>query len=513
MKNSGSVLRNAIPVILLLLSGKLFSFLRDMVISACYGASDSTDAYFAANNIPTILFTAFITSLLMFFIPIYMERRENAGQDAAERFLSNLLNLFLPLTVLLAAGGAFFSEALVKLAAPGFSEGKFALTVTISRLMCLSFPLSLLMLLFAAYSNARGRFALSQTPALIAAAVVIAGVWFGAKQYGIWALIVSALAAATLNAVIQYCSARRFYRHCWVWEPNAPEIRKMCFLAFPVFIGLTADEINIFVNGMICSCLSGNALSCLNYSQRLILTVNGTVVTGVLTVLYPQLSAMVAKNDFSQIVRIVNKSITLILIGLTPVFLVLFLHSREIIRLVYYRGAFDETAWKETAWLLSCHAFGIIGMAFRELFTRIFYSMQNARIPAAIGVLSVIVNLAGSLILVRFFRVQGLALAATGSCTLSAMLLFAKLRKKLHSVEGGAAATGFARMTIALFSAVFGTVATWSLLRFGLGMGGTPLSFAAAGLMELVVYVILILSFRLEEIKFLTSKIWKKENV
>ena len=46
-------------------------------------------------------------------------------------------------------------------------------------------------------------------------------------------------------------------------------------------MGSAADGINIFVNGMICSFLSGNALCCLNCSPRLIMTVNGTAVIGV----------------------------------------------------------------------------------------------------------------------------------------------------------------------------------------------------------------------------------------
>ena len=286
----------------------------------------------------------------------------------------------------------------------------------------------------------------------------------------------------------------------------------MCILAFPVFIGLTADEINIFVNGMICSFLSGNALSCLNYSQRLILTVNGTVVTGVLTVLYPQLAAMVAKNDFSQIVQIVNKSIVLILIGLTPVFLILFLHSREIIRLVYYRGAFDENALVQTSLLLACYAIGIIFMAFREFFTRIFYAMQNAKAPAMIGVLGVGVNIISCLILVRFFKVQGLAVAAVFSSALSAFLLFIWIRKQLSAIGWKPIVIG-PRAGIALFTAVSGMIATWFVLHFLLDMGRTHVTFLAALLIELVVYVILVLSFRLEEINFLTTKIWKKKNV
>ena len=512
MRNISGILKNSILVTLLLLLGKIISFLRDIVISACYGASDSTDAYFAANNIPTILFTAFITSLLMFFIPIYVERREKAGQDAAECFMSNLLNIFLPLTVLLSIGGVIFSDFLVHLAAPGFTGEKLTLTVMLSRLMCLSFPFSLLMLLFASYVNARGYFAISQTTALVSALVVIAGVWFGSAHFGIWALIYSALAAAVINTVLQFFSARRFYRHRWVFEPRSAEIRKMCILAFPVFIGLTADEINIFVNGMICSFLSGNALSCLNYSQRLIMTVNGTVVTGVLTVLYPQLSAMVAKNDFSQIVQIVNKSIVLILIGLTPVFLILFLHSREIIRLVYYRGAFDENALVQTSLLLACYAIGIIFMAFREFFTRIFYAMQNAKAPAMIGVLGVGVNIISCLILVRFFKVQGLAVAAVFSSALSAFLLFIWIRKQLSAIGWKPIVIG-PRAGIALFTAVSGMIATWFVLHFLLDMGRTHVTFLAALLIELVVYVILVLSFRLEEINFLTTKIWKRKNV
>ena len=424
------IVRNSIIVIMLLVAGKVFSFLRDIVISHYYGVSDATDAYFVANNIPMIIFTALITSVMAFFIPLYTEKLQNSGQESANRFVANLWNVGLVVTVLLTVGGIVFAPWILHIAAPGFSGEKMEMAVRFARIMVLSFPLTLTILLFSALQNANQRFVLAQTPALISACIVLLGIFFFSHAWGIYALIFSGISAAVLNALIQFAGGKRFFSYTPCFSCVSPELKKLMVLAVPLFVGLTADEINIFVNGSICSLLPAGSISYLNYSQRLLQTINGTLMSGIIIVLYPQFACLAAKHDFESVKFLSCRCVRVVTLLMAPIAFFAILCHREIVKLVFFRGQFGETALQETGVVFACYALSILFIAYRELFNRLFFVFQDAKSPAVTGVCSVIVNIVLSICLAKWLGVKGIALAASVAAIFSSGILYWIFYKK-----------------------------------------------------------------------------------
>ena len=423
-----NLVKNSVVVIALIVVGKILAFLRDIVISHYFGVSDATDSYFVAANI-MLFWGALITSMMAFFIPIYADMRTQVGKRGADRFVSNLWNVGMLTSCVCAVLGSLLAPWILQIVVPGFSGEKMRMTIEFSRIMTITFPFTTTIMLFSVLQNVNQRFFISQTPAVFQSIVILGSIWFFANSVGIYAQIVALVLATIINAGIQFVCGKHFFQYSMCFSMTSPELKKLAILAIPLFIGLTADEINVFVNGIICSLLPAGSVSYLNYSQRLLQTVNSTLMSGFVIVLYPQFSQFAAHSDWDSIKFLSKRCICVVTLVMIPIAMFILLYHYEIVKLVYKRGRFDEHALKETSCVFACYSISILFIAYRELFNRLFFVFQDAKRPVCTGVLSMILNIVLSIFLSRFWGVSGIALAASCASIFSAGILYWLLYK------------------------------------------------------------------------------------
>ena len=89
--------------------------------------------------------------------------------------------------------------------------------------------------------------------------------------------------------------------------------------------------------------------------------------------------------------------------------------SQDIVRIVYYRGAFDETALYNTASCLTMYTIGITGICIRDLYIKALYCMEKGKTIIAISMLSVVINIILNFILSNQLGYIGLPLATSMS--------------------------------------------------------------------------------------------------
>ncbi len=427
---SEKIIKNSIIVLVLIALGKGLSFLRDIVISSYFGATSATDAYFAANNVPSILFTALISSYLVLLIPKYKDIQLNEGNDAANRFGSSLINFMLVIGIILSACGFFGMEYLIKMVAPGFGQGAYELAVQLGKILVLSFPFSGVALVLANVSNANKKYYATQLIPIFSATFVMLGVYLFAPYYGVFSLAVSGVLAFVFQLVIQVFISRKHFRYYIKSHIFGEHIKKMTILALPILLGFSVDNINLLVNSMIASGLPEGNLSALNYAQRLQFTLIGTVSTAVITVVYPLMSEFVAKNDKAKLLALINKSIKGIALIMLPIAVFFAINSELVIRIIFNRGKFDDTAVMVTSSVFFFYAINVLILSVREFILRIFYVYNETKQPLISSIISVLINVVLSLFLVKFLGVEGLSLANLLATIVSVLVLLLFLRKK-----------------------------------------------------------------------------------
>ena len=113
----------ALILMVITLLAKILGFGRELTLSYYYGTSRISDIYLVSLTIPTTIFALIATAISTSYIPIYSKIFEEAGEDEADKFTSNIINLILLVCVIITMSVFVFAEPIVKLFASGF-EGQ-----------------------------------------------------------------------------------------------------------------------------------------------------------------------------------------------------------------------------------------------------------------------------------------------------------------------------------------------------------------------------------------------------
>ncbi|MDX1446647.1 murein biosynthesis integral membrane protein MurJ [Lishizhenia sp.] len=427
-----SVFKKSFIVLLIVISGKVFSFLRDIMISWKFGSGLETDAYFAANNVPSILFAAIVSSYLVLFIPLYNKVLINEGQEKVDVFVSNLLSIFFIGSILLSTVGYFSMDFLIDFVAPGFNQETRLLAVKFGRVLVLSFAFSSSSLILSNVSNARNVYYAPHIIPLISSIIVIVGIFFFGDNYGPLAMAVSGVLAFVIILGIQWYLAKGFFNFNFIINLRDTNLKKMTWLVAPIFIGFSIDQLNLLVNTAVASGLGEGSLSALTFSQRLQGTISGTISTSIITVLYPIISKLYVEKKDRDLIYLTKVSLKLIFILLFPTTIYLAVYSSEFVKIIYYRGEFDLLDVKNTATVFSAYSINVLFLALREIILRLYYIKEKTKIPLYTSVISLGLNAGLSIFLSNHIGLLGLSVANLIATFINLLIMYLLINRKLN---------------------------------------------------------------------------------
>jgi putative peptidoglycan lipid II flippase len=120
-----------------------------------------------------------------------------------------------------------------------------------------------------------------------------------------------------------------------------------------------------------------------------------------------------------------------------PATLGLGLLATPIVRSLFELGNFDKTSTQMVSYPLVFFSIGLVGYGVTEITTRTFYAMHNTIIPVFAAVITVLSNVALSIVLQRSLGHGGLALSLALTNTLEALILLYLIRRKLGALDTG----------------------------------------------------------------------------
>ena len=124
---------------LVTLGTKVLGFVREVLVSAWFGASHQTDAFYLVFSLLFVAMGAAASQLPRVFVPEYQRRelldQEGKGTSASAAYMGSNLVFFLPLA--LAAAGALFCwpDEFISLVAPRLPEATHKQSVELVRIM------------------------------------------------------------------------------------------------------------------------------------------------------------------------------------------------------------------------------------------------------------------------------------------------------------------------------------------------------------------------------------------
>ncbi|WP_339060515.1 murein biosynthesis integral membrane protein MurJ [Tepidibacillus marianensis] len=443
--------KTAILLMLITIVSKVFGFTRDITLSYFYGASNISDAYLISLTIPGAIFGFIGAGISTGYIPMYskIEKEEQAGE--ANKYTNNLVNSLIIISTIIVVFSLLFTDELVKLFASGFNGDTLVIAILFTRVGLVGIYFTGLIFIFSGYLQLKGNYII---PALIAFPmnlIIILSIFLSYKTNIMVLAIGSVIATAFQFLFLLPFIHKKGYRYKFILNIKDKHMKEMAYIALPVIIGVSVNQINVLVDRTIASQIVEGGISALNYANRLNGFVQGIFVLSISTAMYPLISKMAAENNINGLKKSVSEAISGINLLVVPATVGFIIFAEPLIKLLFGRGAFNAQAISLTASALIFYSIGMIGFGLREILSRAFYSLQDTKTPTINGVVALIMNIVLNIVLSKFLGLGGLALATSISAIVTTVLLFISLRKKIGQF-------GMKKITISFVQVLFASL-------------------------------------------------------
>ncbi|WP_294097377.1 murein biosynthesis integral membrane protein MurJ [Proteiniclasticum sp.] len=425
--------KNIMFIMIITVFIKILGFGREIVLTYFYGASRISDVYLVAQTIPTTIFALIGAGLVTTFIPIYSKVQKEKGDQEAQRFSSNVMNTVVILSSVIILLVLVFTPQVILLFASGFKGETLDLAVLFTRISIFGIAFSGLIYILNAYLQLKDNFVIPALISLPMNLVLIFSIYLS-DLAGIEILAYGILASVVIQLLFIIPSVLKYrFKYKLVLDFKDPYLREMLLLSIPIIIGTSVNQLNVLVDKNIASNVALGGISALNYAYRLNVFINGLFVSPIITVVYPRIAKKVIDGDESGLKSMMNDAILYISLLVIPASVGAMVLARPIIEFLFMRGEFDSSAAAMTSQALFYYALGMLAIALRDVFSRIFYSYKDTKTPTVNAIIGVVLNIILNLILSRFMGIGGLALATSLSAMITTLLLIISLRRKVRN--------------------------------------------------------------------------------
>lgn len=500
-------------IFITVLLSKVLGQLREMVIASLYGTSAEVSAYVAASQLPVNFFDMILGSAISSaFIPVFNRFMEKEKNARANLFASRFINAVTLVTVILSCFGVMFAPQLINIFAPQLSiEAKFVAV----RLLRIMFP----MVIFTAMAfslvgilQSLGEFKIPAAMSLISNTVCILYLLLLNNKFGIYGLGAALLIGWILQfTVLVFPAKKRGFNYslkAGIWDDG---LKQVASFALPVLAASWVQPINASVNIAIASGISGDSgIAVLNYANRLYIIAASVFAVSLTNYIFPKMSRMAVAGNIADWTKTMVSGMKSVLIMVLPMAIMFLLQSREIIRIVYQRGAFGEDSVMLTSTTMFFYSLGMIWYSMQELFNKGFYSLSDTKTPMFAALGGILTNVALSFALSRVMGISGLALAASVSACVWSIFSFFRIKKKFAEN----AFKDFEFYKIILMCLLFGVtlwlVRGFMIKKFGeQGFFTALVNFAVPAFCGAVVYAVSAFVLNLKEVQYVKNFIAK----
>ncbi len=413
------------------LVSKVLALAKEMYVAALFGASASLDAFNIAFGFPAILALTLTSAFGAAFVPLYVEWNSLSPVKAEERFLSLFYTsalVFFALTLVFFFVAPWFY--------PWFGYGMEALTkrtvVVLGRELSGFFLIECLAILPAAYLQAKKKFLYLHASTIFPNIITIVCL-FALRSWHIqalvWGVILGSLGrcgyllVTVAKSTIKEKVSVKFQFDTW---------RTLLFLALPLLGSELIANVNIFVDQVMATELSAGAVSTLRYAYRVNDLPIQLMILALTSAILPYLSEMALERDRRGLGEMFFFLVTAVGILSFPMTGVLLLHAEDVIRLLFFRGAFDENAVAATALTLQCYSLGLFFYAYSFVNGTFFAALRNMKPLFYVGCASVVLNILFNKIGMRWLGVSGIALSTSGNLFVVTVVFVVLLKRRLR---------------------------------------------------------------------------------
>ena len=426
---------------------QITGLLKQMVIAAHFGASETMDSYLVATTVVGLILLWVGLPIRQTLIPMFRYDLTQRGERAAWANTSVLFNDLLLVLIFIVLAGELLAPQLVGILAPGFSEQASASATSLARVLLITVVLlgmgNVLSQIFYSYE----RFFRPGVVGSVNNIVTMVALLGLGSTYGILGLAIAAVLGAVCQFMLQLpilWEKRKFYSRRVDFRDS--QLAQMGNLSFPLLISTGGNEVARVTDRIFASLLPGGSLSALAFAHRPTSVVIEFLIRPLQQATFPHFTKLAAERDFPTLSRQLFDYLRLVLFIALPATVGLMFTAEPIVQVLYQRGAFDQTAVHLTSQALLFYALGVPANVVVRVFRNTFFGLKDTWTPTKVALISIAIKIALTWVLIPHFSHLSIALADSVAQFTNALALFVLLPTAVKGQEGAKTCTALARI-------------------------------------------------------------------
>ncbi len=400
---------------------RIFGFLRDLIMASVLGANIYSDIFAVAFKLPNLFRRIFGEgAFAQSFMPSFISSKYKSIFSIKVFLILLLIIIFLSIFV------NIFSFYITKLIAPGFSYEELMLSAKYVAIQFWYLPLIFTVTFLGALLQYKEHFATTAfATVLLNIALIIAMLLYKnesketillALSYGV---IIGGLLQVILHLFISYKFKLLKLLFIGLKSINrkkdiVKEDTNRFFKNFiPAIWGNSTAQIMAFLDTWLASFLAAGSISYLYYANRVFQLPLALFAIALSVAIFPTISKKIKAKDIDAALKEFEKGFWILMYLLTAATIIAILFSKEIIWLLFERGAFTRENTIEVSWVLQMYMIGLLPYGLSKLFNLWLFSNHLQNKAAKNATISLVVYAFCAFILIKPLGAMGLALSGS----------------------------------------------------------------------------------------------------
>ncbi len=477
---------------------------REVVQANYFGTGIDANAFTIASQIPNLVSNLFsMAALSAAFVPVFTELLHEGRRREAYRLASTLFWLILIVLSVITILYTALAGVIMPLFAGTMPPGGVHLAAGLSRVL---FPVVLLLGLtglLVGILQSYDHFGVAAVAPAVWNVVIVIGLIALHPHFGIYGYAIAWLLATVVQFVMIAFALRGIeFRPSFTLDWRDPRVHQVMVLFIPVTVSIGIINIDSFLNATLGTLVSPHASIAINDAFRLYMLPQGIFSVAVTTVLFPTLTRMAIRRDVTGMRRTLGTGVRQINLLLVPSAALIAVLATPIVRLVYERGAFNNTSTDLVSTALLWFAFSLPFAGVNLLFTRTFFALRRPWIPTRLAAMNVALDIVVSLALYKPLGIAGLIIGTLVANIFMTWLQARRLRIGFNGrLEGPQTLMITVRICVATAVITAVGYVIWKGLDslLGLSFAAQVISVGLALLVAAAVYARLVLLMRIPE--------------
>lgn len=397
---------------------RILGLFRDLLTASVLGAGVWSDIFFIAFKLPNLFRRLFGEgAFTQAFLPGFAQAKKKAIFATTVLIKFTVFILFLTLLV------NVFAPLFTKFLAIGFNKQTINLAVPYVRINFWYLTFIFLVTLFASLLQYKDHFATTAfSTALLNISMIISLVLAKGKddETIVLYLSVGVVIGGIMQLLVHLFALKKLklLRYFGVGITALKKGKKADTKGFYKnffhgVIGSSAAQIGAFIDTWFASFLAFGSISYLYYANRIFQLPLALFAIALSTALFPKIAKTISKNDDKTALILLSKAFHLLFTLLLFSTIGGVILSKEIIWLLFERGAFTRSDTVNSMFVLSMFMIGLLPFGLAKIFSLWLYAKNKQNIAAKIAIKSLILNIISCFLLIKPLGAAGLALASS----------------------------------------------------------------------------------------------------